>query len=80
MLSNLMEAKARNAPILAIATKKSYGIEDIADDIIWIDKTIDELSIFSSSIAGQLLAYHIAKERKTDIDQPRNLAKSVTVE
>ena len=45
MLSSLMEAKARGAPILAFATKKSYGIEDIADDVIWLENTIDELSI-----------------------------------
>jgi len=80
MLSSLMEAKARNAKILAFATKGSYGIEDIADDVIWLDNTIDELSIFPSTIAAQLFAYFIAKTRKTDIDQPRNLAKSVTVE
>ncbi|NGX56221.1 MAG: Glutamine--fructose-6-phosphate aminotransferase [isomerizing] [Candidatus Anoxychlamydiales bacterium] len=80
MLSNLMEIKARNAPILAIASKKSKAIEDIADDVIYLPKTIDELSILPSSVASQLLAYYIAKERKTDIDQPRNLAKSVTVE
>ena len=80
MLSSLMEARARNAKILAFATKGSYGIEDIADDVIWLDNTIDELSIFPSTIAAQLFAYFIAKIRKTDIDQPRNLAKSVTVE
>ncbi|MBN2479546.1 MAG: glutamine--fructose-6-phosphate transaminase (isomerizing) [Parachlamydiales bacterium] len=80
MLSNLMEAKARSAPILAIASKKSYGIEDIADDIIWVDKVIDDLAIFPATIVGQLLAYFIAIIKKTDIDQPRNLAKSVTVE
>ncbi|KKL74071.1 hypothetical protein LCGC14_2068570 [marine sediment metagenome] len=80
MLSSLMEARARNAKILAFATKNSYGIEDIADDVIWLDNTIDELSIFPSTIAAQLFAYFIAKIRKTDIDQPRNLAKSVTVE
>jgi len=80
LISNLMEAKARNAPILAFATKRSYGIEDIADDVIWLEKTIDELAIFLSSVAGQLFAYYVAKKRKTDIDHPRNLAKSVTVE
>jgi glucosamine--fructose-6-phosphate aminotransferase (isomerizing) len=79
LLSNLMEAKARGAPILAFATKNSYGIEDIANDIIWVEKTIDEL-IFPSSVAGQLFAYYIAKKRKRNIDHPRNLAKSVTVE
>lgn len=80
LLSSLMEAKARGAPILAFATKNSQGIEEIADDVIWLEKTIDELAIFPSSIAGQLFAYFVAKNRKTDIDRPRNLAKSVTVE
>lgn len=80
MLSSLMEAKARGAPILAFATKNSYGIEDIADDVIWLEKTTDELAILPSSVAAQLFAYYVAKIRKTDIDQPRNLAKSVTVE
>ncbi|MFA6119051.1 MAG: glutamine--fructose-6-phosphate transaminase (isomerizing) [Parachlamydiales bacterium] len=80
MLSNIMEAKTRNAPILAFATKDSPGIESIADDIIWLEPTIDELSIFQASVAGQLFAYYIAKMRNTDIDHPRNLAKSVTVE
>lgn len=80
LLSNLMEAKARGAPILAFAPKKAYGIQDIADDIIWLEKTTDDLAIFPSTIAGQLFAYFIAKNRKTDIDHPRNLAKSVTVE
>ncbi|NGX62959.1 MAG: Glutamine--fructose-6-phosphate aminotransferase [isomerizing] [Candidatus Anoxychlamydiales bacterium] len=80
MLSNLMEAKARNAQILAFATKKSYGIEDIADDVIWLEETSDELAIFPSTVASQLFAYFIAKIRKTDIDHPRNLAKTVTVE
>jgi len=80
MLSSLMEAKARGALILAFASKNSYGIEDIADDVIWLENTIDELSIFPSSVAAQLFAYFVAVIRKTDIDHPRNLAKSVTVE
>ncbi len=80
LLSSLMEAKARGAPILAFATKKSYGIKEIADDVIWLEKTIDELAVFPSSVAGQLFAYFIAINQKTDIDHPRNLAKSVTVE
>ncbi len=80
ILSNLMEVKARNAPIVAFAADKSEELEDIADDVIYLPKSIDELSILQSSVAGQLFAYYIAKEKKTDIDQPRNLAKSVTVE
>lgn len=80
MLSNLMEVKARKSPILAFAPHGAWEIAKIADDIIWLPSTIDELAVFPSSVAGQLLAYFIAKERGTEIDQPRNLAKSVTVE
>ncbi len=80
ILSNLMEAKARKAPILAIAMKGSKGLDTIADDIIWVDKTSDEIAIYQTSVTGQLLAYFIALDKKTDIDHPRNLAKSVTVE
>lgn len=80
ILSNLMEAKARKAPILVFAPYGAWEVAKIADDVIWLPATIDELSTFPASVAGQLFAYYIAKERKTDIDQPRNLAKSVTVE
>lgn len=80
MLSNLMEVKARGAPILAIASMGSKDLDKIADDILFLPSTIDELAPFPSSVAGQLFAYYIAKERGREIDQPRNLAKSVTVE
>jgi len=78
--SNLMEVKARGAPVLAIASEPQENIGSIADDLFRVPHTIDELSPFASVVAGQLLAYYIAKERGCDIDQPRNLAKSVTVE
>ena len=55
------------------------GLEDVADDILWVPPSCDELPI-PSSVASQLFAYYVAKERGTEIDQPRNLAKSVTVE
>ncbi len=80
MLSNLMEVKARSGKILAIAEEGSAQIEDIADDIIWVPKTIDNLAPLPSTIAGQLFAYTFAKARGCEIDKPRNLAKSVTVE
>jgi glutamine---fructose-6-phosphate transaminase (isomerizing) len=78
--SNLMEIKARNGRIIAIANQSSQGLEKIADDLITVPDTIDELASIPSTIVTQLLAYYIAKERGEDIDQPRNLAKSVTVE
>ncbi|MBS0626252.1 MAG: glutamine--fructose-6-phosphate transaminase (isomerizing) [Verrucomicrobia bacterium] len=80
ILSNLMEVKARGGPILAFAPASFEAVSSVADDIFWLPPTIDELAPFASTVAGQLLAYYIAKERGCDIDQPRNLAKSVTVE
>lgn len=80
ILSNLMEVKARTGPIIAIAFEGSTDIKQIADDIIWVPKTLDELAPIPAAIAGQLFAYYIADRRGAEIDQPRNLAKSVTVE
>lgn len=80
MISNLMEVKARSGPILAIATEGSKEILSIADDIFWVPQAIDQLSPILSTIFSQLFAYYVAIERGTEIDQPRNLAKSVTVE
>lgn len=80
MLSNLMEVKARGGPILAFAPEGAPQIDKIANDVIHLPVVIDELATIPYSVAGQLFAYYIAKERGTDIDMPRNLAKSVTVE
>ena len=78
--SNLMESKARSAPILAITMTGHNQIEQVADDVFYLPKCIDELSVFTASVASQLFAYYIAKDLGTEIDQPKNLAKSVTVE
>lgn len=80
MVSNLMSIKARGAPILSLTRKGSKELEKISDDIFHLQETTDEFAIFESTVFSQLLAYFIAKERKREIDQPRNLAKSVTVE
>ncbi len=80
IVSNLMEVKARGAPVLVFAPENLEAVKQIADDVFWLPPVRDELAPFASSVAGQLLAYYIAKERGCDIDQPRNLAKSVTVE
>lgn len=80
MTSNLMEAKSRGAPLLVFATEGTDEVIDMSDDILWLPTTCDELSTIVFSVATQLFAYYIALERGTDIDQPRNLAKSVTVE
>ncbi len=78
--SNLMEVKARGAPVLAFAPQGMEAVASIADDIFWLPPAIDPFAPFASTIAGQLFAYYIALERGCEIDQPRNLAKSVTVE
>lgn len=80
IVSNLMEVKARSGKILAVAEEGSPDIEKIADDVFWVPKTLDFLAAIPSTVFGQLFAYYVAKERNTEIDQPRNLAKSVTVE
>ena len=80
MLSNLMEIQARNAPILAFAPKSCLDVSLITNQVIWLPSSPDALSCILYSVATQLFAYYIALEKGTDIDQPRNLAKSVTVE
>ena len=81
MISNLMEVKARNGRIIAIIENgQDLNIREIADELIYVPSTCDELSVISTTVVTQLLAYYIAKEKGADIDQPRNLAKSVTVE
>ncbi len=80
MFSNIHEAKSRNAAILAIATRGEKNIKSIADEIFYIPETIEEFTPILNIIPLQLLAYYIAAYRGCDIDQPRNLAKSVVVE
>jgi glucosamine--fructose-6-phosphate aminotransferase (isomerizing) len=80
MISNLTEVKSRGAPILAFAFEGTPDIETVADDVIYLPPCSDVLAPIPFSVAAQLFAYHVAKCRKTDIDHPRNLAKSVTVE
>lgn len=80
LVSNIMEVKARNGPVLAFADENSKEVEEIVDDIFYLPKISDPLSCIPYSVATQLFAYFIAKKRGTDIDKPRNLAKSVTVE
>jgi glucosamine--fructose-6-phosphate aminotransferase (isomerizing) len=80
MVSNLREVKARKGPILAIVPAAFEGFDTVADDLIRVPNMVDELQPVVSTVATQLLAYYIAAERGAEIDQPRNLAKSVTVE
>jgi glucosamine--fructose-6-phosphate aminotransferase (isomerizing) len=81
MLSNLREVKARSGPVIAIVEEGVSGeIDQVSDDIIRIPSVIDELAAIPTTVVTQLLSYYIAKERGAEIDRPRNLAKSVTVE
>lgn len=75
-----MEVKARKGMVIAIVTEGDTEIKRIADHCIEIPSTIDPLTPLLSVIPLQLLSYHIAVMRGCDVDQPRNLAKSVTVE
>jgi glucosamine--fructose-6-phosphate aminotransferase (isomerizing) len=80
LVSNVMEGRARDARVIAVATEGDPQIERFADDICWVPDTHEALSAVLAIIPLQLFAYHVAIARGTDVDQPRNLAKSVTVE
>ena len=80
LISNVMEGRARDARVIAVATEGDEAIEHYADDVCWVPDTHEALSPVLAIIPLQLFAYHIAVARGTDVDQPRNLAKSVTVE
>jgi glutamine---fructose-6-phosphate transaminase (isomerizing) len=80
MLSNLSEAKAREAPLIIVANHGDDEAAAIADHVLWVPKVDELLSPIVNVIPLQLLAYHIADIDGKDVDQPRNLAKTVTVE
>jgi glucosamine--fructose-6-phosphate aminotransferase (isomerizing) len=80
VLSNIQEVKARGASVIAVATEGDRDIATIADHVVYVPRTHELLAPVVVAIPLQLFAYHIAKLRGCDVDQPRNLAKSVTVE
>ncbi|HWP62985.1 MAG TPA: glutamine--fructose-6-phosphate transaminase (isomerizing) [Candidatus Binatia bacterium] len=80
LVSNIQEGRARDARVIAVATEGDDQIERFADDVCWVPDTEELLSPVLAIIPLQLFAYHTAVARGTDVDQPRNLAKSVTVE
>ncbi len=80
MVSNMKEVEARHGRIIALATDGDVGMPQLTEDIIWVPPGRDEFSPLVNVVALQLLAYYAAQARGTDIDKPRNLAKSVTVE
>ena len=80
VVSNLEEVRARGGKIIALATVGDTEIADIADDVVLVPDVHELFQPIVASIPLQLFAYHIADLKGTDVDQPRNLAKSVTVE
>ncbi|MCJ7524026.1 MAG: glutamine--fructose-6-phosphate transaminase (isomerizing) [Candidatus Aminicenantes bacterium] len=80
MLSNIQEIKARSGRVLAVASQGSNRVGDICDDVIWVPETMPILQPVLNVVPLQLFAYFIARHKGCDIDKPRNLAKSVTVE
>ncbi|HEX5239723.1 MAG TPA: isomerizing glutamine--fructose-6-phosphate transaminase, partial [Candidatus Limnocylindrales bacterium] len=80
LVSNIMEGRARDARVIAVATEGDADIARIADDVCWVPDTHELLSSVVAIVPLQLFAYHVAVARGADVDQPRNLAKSVTVE
>ena len=79
-MSNLKEVKARSGVVIALATEGDEEIKEAADHVVYVPAAPEELSPILEIVPLQLLAYHIAVRRGCDVDQPRNLAKSVTVE
>ncbi|PIZ77232.1 MAG: glutamine--fructose-6-phosphate transaminase (isomerizing) [Parcubacteria group bacterium CG_4_10_14_0_2_um_filter_7_35_8] len=79
-ISNLEEIKARKGKIIVITTKGNKSLEKLADDVIYIPETLELLSPLLSIVPLHLFAYYFAKKLGRDVDRPRNLAKSVTVE
>jgi glucosamine--fructose-6-phosphate aminotransferase (isomerizing) len=78
--SNIQEIRARKGPVVAIATKGNKAIKELCNDVIYLPETLVETQPILQAIAVQLFSYYIAMARGYDVDRPRNLAKSVTVE
>src|SRR3989344_4229938 len=79
-MSNIEEIKARKGPVLALATEGNTAVKTLADDVIYLPKTLEQLQPLLVAIALQLFSYHVAVAKDLNVDRPRNLAKSVTVE
>lgn len=80
VIGNIQECQARQAPVIIAATEDDTAMLELSEDVIWIPWTSKYTQPILSAVVVQLLSYYIAKERGRPIDQPRNLAKSVTVE
>jgi glucosamine--fructose-6-phosphate aminotransferase (isomerizing) len=80
LMSNIQEIKARKGRVIAIVTEGDTSVKALADEYIELPRTLECLEPLLATIPLQILAYHIAICKGKDVDQPRNLAKSVTVE
>lgn len=80
VVSNIQEVKARKGKVIALVSEGNRGLDSLVDHVIEVPETIESLSPLLNTIPLQLLSYHIAVMRGCNVDQPRNLAKSVTVE
>ena len=79
-MSNIQEVKARGGPVIAIATEGNEMIESLADDVIFVPRSLEQTSPLLAAVAMQLFSYYTATAKGIEVDRPRNLAKSVTVE
>ncbi|MCM8541445.1 MAG: SIS domain-containing protein, partial [Lentisphaeraceae bacterium] len=80
ILGNVAECKARKSPVILTATKGDEDVKELCDDIIWIPVASAPIAAILTTVALQIYSYYVAVERGCDVDQPRNLAKAVTVE
>ena len=80
MLSNISQVKSRSGKVIGISTIDNPGFSEVADDVLWIPETPRSLLPMVAVVPVQLFAYHTADLLGNDVDQPRNLAKSVVVE
>lgn len=80
MVSNIKEVKSRGAVVLSVAQEGNTDIENVSDHVLYIPRTLDILAPVLTVVPLQLFAYYTAVQRGCDVDKPRNLAKSVTVE
>ena len=80
IISNMQEVKSRNGRILAVVTEGDEQVKKIADSVLEIPQTLNALVPLLSVLPLEILAYYVAVDKGLDVDMPRNLAKSVTVE
>lgn len=80
VVSNIQEIKARGGPVVALVTESNESINDLADDVLYVPQSLEQTQPVLNAVVMQLFAYYVAVEKGLDVDRPRNLAKSVTVE